>query len=235
MAKHKLSGKGLALKSPPRKRRRRPASATSPAAKSLYAVHPSVAMIQKWIHDLPIKTGRTLEQWIRHVKADGPASVKESRLWLKAEYGFGTNMAWWLAEKACGEKRKLVEDTPESYLALAPQYVEQMYAGPRAALRPLYDALIHLAGQLGGDVRICPCKTMVPLYRRHVFAQIKPATSKRIALGLALGDEPFTARLRDTGGLAKKDRITHAVSIAALSDIDLQVKRWIKQAYEGDA
>jgi hypothetical protein len=75
---------------------------------------------------------------------------------------------------------------------------------------------------------------MVPLFRRHVFAQIKPATLKRIDLGFALGEEPFTTRLRDTGGRAKKDRITHCVALTSLADIDLQVKRWLKQAYERD-
>ena len=127
------------------------------------------------------------------------------------------------------------DDTPEGYLRLAPVYVQQMYAGPKAALKPIHDELVQLARLLGDDVRICPCKTIVPFYRRHVFAQIKPAATKRIDLGLALGEEPFTARLRDTGGLAKKDRITHAVVITSLSDIDLQVKRWLKQAYERDA
>ena len=36
------------------------------------------------------------------------------------------------------------------------------------------------------DVKACPCKTMVPLYREHVFAQIKPTTNSRIDLGFAL-------------------------------------------------
>jgi hypothetical protein len=74
----------------------------------------------------------------------------------------------------------------------------------------------------------------VPLYRRHVFAQIKPATNKRLDLGFALGEEPFTSRLHDTGGLAKKDRITHSVVLTSLADFDLQVKRWLKQAYARD-
>jgi hypothetical protein len=99
----------------------------------------------------------------------------------------------------------------------------------------LHDRLIELGTSLGDDVRICPCKTIVPMYRKHVFAEIKPATLTRIDLGFALKDEPFTQRLVDTGGLAKKNRITHRVAIARLSDIDLQVKRWLKQAYELDA
>jgi len=29
-----------------------------------YTVHPGVAMVQKWIEELPGKTGRSLEEWI---------------------------------------------------------------------------------------------------------------------------------------------------------------------------
>jgi hypothetical protein len=160
---------------------------------------------------------------------------KDCREWLRKTYELGGNAAAWLAEKALARGKQPADDTPEGYLAQAPLLVEQMYAGPRAALRPIHDKLISLAREVGADVRICPCKTIVPLYRRHVFAQIKPATAKRIELGFALGDEPFTSRLRDTGGRAKKDRITHSVAITSLPDIDLQVKRWLKEAYERDA
>ena len=68
----------------------------------------------------------------------------------------------------------------------------------------------------------------------HVFAEIKPASHKRIDLGFALEDEPFTSRLVDTGGKAKKARISHKVAITTEDDIDLQVRRWLKQAYERD-
>ena len=57
-----------------------------------------------------------------------------------------------------------------------------------------------------------PARRSCPLYRHHVFAEIKPATNKRIDLGFALGEEPFTGRLLDTGGRAKKNRITHKVA-----------------------
>lgn len=192
-------------------------------------------MVQKWIDELRAKTGRTLDEWIIFLRKAGPKGEAECREWLKTEYKFGTNTAWWLAEKAFGNPLGLADDNPEAYLRSAPVYVAQMYAGAKAELRPVHDELIRLARSLGDDVRICPCKTIVPLYRRHVFAEIKPATQKRIDLGLALGDEPFTSRLLDTGGRAKKNRITHKVAMTSLSDIDLQIKRWLKEAYQRDA
>ena len=109
---------------------------------------------------------------------------------------------------------------PEAYLKAAARYVEEMYAGPKAALRPIHDRILELAFELGNDVKACPCKTIVPLYRNHVFAQIKPTTRTRIDLGFALGDTKATGRLIDTGGFAKKDRITHRIPISSLADID---------------
>jgi hypothetical protein len=243
MSKRKSAASAVAVKTAPRRRARpiTPLTAKSPIAAGaspppiIYAVHPAVAMIEKWIRDLPVKTGRTLDQWIEHIHAAGPPTERECRAWLRTAYQMGTNTAAWLADKVFAGSRGPTDDTPEGYLALAPIYVEEMYAGGKAALRPIHDHLIRIAQSLGDEVRICPCKAIVPLYRRNVFAKIRPASSRRIELGLALEEEPFTKRLRDTGGLAKGDRITHTVALTSLADIDLQVKRWLKQAYERDA
>ncbi len=210
-----------------------PRAKPQPKKKSLYGVHPGVAMIQRWVAELPAKTGRSLEQWITVVKKEGPATEKERRDWLKERHGFGTNAAWWIAERAEGKGWE--DSDPEAYLKAAEGYVEAMFAGSKAGLRPIYDALLQLGLSMGDDVKACPCQTIVPLYRQHVFAQIKPATRTRIDFGFALHDTKATGRLIDTGGFAKKDRITHRIEIKSLADIDTEVKRWLKKAYEMDA
>lgn len=90
---------------------------------------------------------------------------------------------------------------------------------------------------MGKDVRVCPCKTIVPFYREHVFAQIKPSTNSRVDLGLALAKHKgrLPKRIIDTGGLAKKDRITHRIEITSVEDIDDEVQRWLRAAYDLDA
>ena len=50
-----------------------------------------------------------------------------------------------------------------------------------------------------------------------------------------LKDTAAKGRLIDTGGFAKKDRITHRIEITSLKDIDTEVKRWLKVAYDRDA
>jgi len=201
--------------------------------KALYSVHPGVLMTQKWIAELPEKTGKTLEDWIVLVKKAGPPTEKERRDWLKQEHGLGTNSAWWIAERAEGKGGE--DGDPELYLQAAEVYVEEMFAGSKAGLRPIYDELLNLGLGVGKDVKACPCKTIVPLYRNHVFAQIKPTTRTRIDFGFALGDLKATGRLIDTGGYAKKDRITHRIPITTPADIDDEVKRWLKKAYDLDA
>lgn len=205
-----------------------PRSAPNP-----YSVHPGVLTTQSWIQTLPEKTGRSLEEWLRFIQEEGPPTEPERRDWLKAEHKLGTNSAWWLAERSVGKGEEAGD--PETYLESAPRYVEDMFAGPKAALRPIYEALLDLGRGLGPDVKACPCQTIVPLYRNHVFAQIKPATKTRIDFGFALKDTPVSGRLIDTGGFAKKDRITHRIPITSLADIDEEVRRWLKKAYEMDA
>ena len=199
---------------------------------SLYSVHPGVAMVQNWVATLKDKTGRSVDEWVKLIRKSGPPTEKERREWLKKEHGLGTNSAGWLAERAEGKGGE--EDTPESYLRAAEGYVEKQYDGPKAGLRPIYDALLKLGLGLGKDVKACPCTTMVPLYRNHVFAQIKPTTRTRIDLGFALGARQAEGRLIDTGGYAKKDRITHRIPISSLDEIDAEVKQWLRTAYEED-
>jgi hypothetical protein len=202
-------------------------------SRSLYSVHPGVSMVQDWVRTLKEKTGRSLPEWISLVKRSGPKEEAARREWLKREHGLGTNASWWIAERAEGKGGE--HEDPQSYLAAAEGWVEAMFAGGKAGLRPLYDALLDLGLSLGKDVKACPAKTIVPLYRAHVFAQLKPSTRTRLDLGLALAKaRKVPKRLLDTGGMAKGDRITHRFAIEELSDIDDEVRRWLKTAYELD-
>lgn len=188
-------------------------------------------MVQNWVATLREKTGRSLDEWLRFIQESGPETEKERRDWLKNEHKLGTNSAWWLAERSMGKGDE--EDTPEAYLAQALVYVDEMFAG-KAPLRPIYDELLALCLSIGPDVKACPGQTIVPLYRNHVFAQIKPTTKTRIDLGFALKDIPDIGRLIDTGGLARKDRITRRIPITGPGDIDDEVRHWLKVAYEMD-
>ncbi len=203
-------------------------------SRSIYGVHPGVAMMANWIATLKEKSGRTVEQWVALAKKEGPKDEKALRDWFKKEHGHGTNSAWWLAERSVGKGGE--DDTPEAYMKAAEGYVRDMFDGAKANLKPLYEALLNEAAAIGDEVKACPCKTIVPLYRNHVFAQIKPTTRTRIDLGFALAKftGKFPARLIDTGGKEKGDRITHRIPMSDPKEIDDTTRHWLRVAYDLD-
>jgi hypothetical protein len=198
-----------------------------------YDLHPSVRMAQSVIAGMKQKTGHSIDEWVRLAKKDGPDGEKQRAAWLKKEHGLGTNYAAWIASRSLG-KSNGDEDAGE-YLKHAQDYVDRMYAGPKEHLRAIYDEILMFAKTLGPDIGISPCRTIVPIYRNHVIAQVKPTTRTRIDLGFALKDAKTPKRLIDTGGFAKKDRITHRIEISSLEDFDNEAKRWMKLAYDMDA
>lgn len=201
-----------------------------------YDLHPGVAHLQSVLANFKSNTGRTVEEWVALAREVGPAEGKEFRAWLKAQ-GLGASQAGLVAQRAGTGPGRAFDDTPEGYLAAAPGFVAAQYGGRKAALRPLFEQIAQQAHALGADVRICPCATLVPFYRNHVFAQVKPFAG-RLDLGLALGDpaavEDPGGRLKNTGGFAKKDRITHKVEITSGSDLEM-AQAWLRRAYERDA
>jgi hypothetical protein len=202
--------------------------------RSRYSPHPSLDYARNVVAKMKANTGRTLEEWIALARKKGPADEARRRLWLAEEHGLGTNQAAWVTERSLGRGEELLDDA--KYLAEAERYVEELFAGPRAALRPIYERLLDEFARLDPDLRICPCQTMVPVFRRHAIAQVKPTTRTRVDLGLALGRHRgrLPARLIDTGGAAKKDRITHRIELRSPDEVDAGVRRWLKVAYELD-
>ncbi len=206
-------------------------SATAVAAR--YDVHPGVAMVQKWAAELPGKTGRSLEQWAELVKKSNLPTAKEKQEWPKATYGHGTNTAWWIVEYAEGEATW--DTDPEAYLRNAAAYVDAMFAKGKEWQRPVFEAVLAFARTLGPNVKVCPCKTIVPLYRRRVFAELRPASKTRLELALALGEVPFGGKLQPNPRAQGNDRLRHLIALTAPKDFDAAAKKWLRAAYQQDA
>ena len=100
-------------------------------------VHPEVAYQQSIIENLPDKTGKSVEQWVRLLRKSGPEGERARRDWLKKKHGLGGTTANILAGRLVG---KGAEGTDAGvYLKTAVEYVEAMYSGPKANLRPMHD------------------------------------------------------------------------------------------------
>ena len=203
-----------------------------PAPRPLYDVHPGVAMIRKWADGLPEKTGRSLDEWAELVHRSG-LDRKEQAGWLKREYGLGTMTAGQIAAYAADQQTW--DGDPDIYLEQAARYVEGLFAGPKAGLRPLFEAVVREVRKLGADAKVCPCQTIVPFYRNRVFAQARPGTKGRLELAFAFEEMPFSDRLVLNPRAKGNDRLRHLVHLAAPADLDAEVKGWLRAAYAEDA
>jgi hypothetical protein len=207
---------------------------SDPSADSeLYSVHPSVFYARSILDNLADRTGRSLEDWIQLLHEASP-DARARRNWLVREQGLGATTASMIAEQSLGMGAEKLD--PAAYLKAAAGYVDAMYSGAKAGLRPIHDSILKFARTLGSDVKVCPVKTVVPLYRRHVFAQIKPAARNRLDLGLALGKttQELPHRLEEILSMDRSDRITHRFALGTVQDFDGQVMEWLRIAYATD-
>jgi hypothetical protein len=183
-------------------------------------------MMNAITRNLPTRTGRTIEQWANLVKSKGPKTTKGRVAWLRQVHGLGDPTANVIV--AAAEDRDLAA-TYEDSDAL----VDAMYSGTKAALRPIYEATLKAARAVGKDVTASARKTYVTLTRKRQFAVIQPSTKTRVDVGFALGPVKATGRLKKTTTVGG-GRITHCIACSTPSDVDAEVKKWLKAAYEKD-
>ncbi len=99
-----------------------------------------------------------------------------------------------------------------------------------AALCPVYDRLVREVKKLGADVNVGVRKTQTTFARKHTFAIAKAPTRTRIDLGLRLPGLKPTKRLEAT--TAFSDNATHCVKLTTPQEVNGQLKKWLKAAYD---
>jgi hypothetical protein len=174
------------------------------------------------IANLKEKTGKTLEQWVAVAKRSGGAKHGEIVKVLKADHGLGHGYANLIAHETLKSSAAHAD---------AGDLVAAQYAGKKAGLKPIYDALLKAAHGFGKDVEAAPMKAYVSLRRSKQFAILQPSTAERFDLGLNLKGVPAAGRLEAAGSW--NSMCTHRVKIASAKEVDADVKAWLKKAYEG--
>jgi hypothetical protein len=177
-------------------------------------------MAQTMIDNMKAKTGKTLPQWLTIVQKSKLAKHGEIVKHLKSEFGIGHGFANLVAHHA------LKAGAPE---VGGDDLVAQQYAGPKAELRPIYDALVRAVAKFGKDVEIAPKKTYVSLRRNKQFGLIQPSTKTRVDVGLNLKGKGAKGRLEASGSF--NAMVSHRVRLASAADVDKELVDWLKAAY----
>lgn len=171
------------------------------------------------IRNIESATGRSLDEWIATVVATGLDKHGQIVTHLKSEHAFTHGNANLVAVLA----REAMAGGPRS----ADDLLATQYSGAKAGLRPIHDRLVEAATALGDGVEVVTQKTAVSLRGDTQFGVIRPASSKRVELGLNLGDTEPTGRLRSASGMC-----THRVDIGSVRDIDDELLGWLELAYQ---
>ena len=173
-------------------------------------------MTQSMIANMPGKTGKSLDDWLRIVASSGHEKHGEIVKFLKTDHAMGHGFANLVASRALNPEPVSNNDL-----------IAAQYGGAKESLRPLHDAIVDYAQTLGNDVGLAPKKTSHSLRRSKQFALITPATKSRIDLGLALKGEDATDRLETYNAMC-----SHRVRLESMDSFDDQVKDWMRLAYE---
>src|SRR4051812_1743086 len=168
------------------------------------------------------KTGKELAEWLTVIRASRRTRHGEIVKLLKEEHGVTHGYANQIALEAL---RPADAPAPGS-----DALVEAQYAGPKAALRPIYDALVARVRQFGSDVEVSPKKSYVSLRRAKQFALIQPSSATRVDVGINLKGQPPKGRLEASGSF--NAMVSHRVRVASLAEVDAELADWLRQAYE---
>ena len=176
-------------------------------------------MANAMIRNMPEKTGKTLAQWLKIVKASKLAKHGEITKFLKSEHGMTHGFANLVAHQSLGQGSG----------AATGDLVGAQYSGAKADLKPIYDRLVKAVQKFGKDVEISPKKTYVSLRRNKQFGLIKPATKTRVDVGINLKGVKPTKRLQAS---KPNGMVSHQVSVTDVKEVDAQLTRWLKDAYD---
>lgn len=179
-------------------------------------------MRAEMIQNLPEKTGKSLPEWLKLIQAAKLAKHGEIVKYLKSEHGVTHGYANQIALRALR--------FDESAEPSGEDLVDAQYAGQKAALRPIYDALIAAVRKFGRDVTVAPKKSYVSLRRNKQFAIIQPTTATRLDVGINLKGESATDRLEASGSF--NAMVSHRVRVSSKQDLNAELIGWLRKAYE---
>lgn len=171
------------------------------------------------IKNIESRTGRSMDELISLVRNSGLAKHGEIVAMLKQDLGVGHGDANLIAHQAkqASSAPKQAPDDP----------LDALYVGPKAALRPIHEALLaHMNGF--GNFETAPKQKYVSYRRKKQFAMIGPATNTRVEVGLNARDLPESPRLEK---LPAGQMCNYRVRLGDAAEVDAELMGWMRIAY----
>jgi hypothetical protein len=179
--------------------------------------------IQTQLKNIERRSGKSLDELAGIVRRSGLTKHGEIRDMLKRELGLGHGDANTLVHFVLkSDGQAAAEGKGET------EVLDEIYAGKKADLRPIHDALMARIVELGEFTR-APKKGYVSLRRNKQFAMIGPKTNDRVEVGLNVKSLPPDARLLEE---PKGKMCNYIVRVTEVNQVDDELLGWIGKAYE---
>jgi|SRR5579862_2221038 len=176
--------------------------------------------IETMARNIEEKTGTSVSEWVALARREGFEKHGQIVKWLKSKHQIGHGYANYIALQTV---KSGGDGTTEDEISV-------LFSGPKSNLKPIYDKVIAIVTKFGPDVELAPKKAYVSLRRTKQFGLLQPSTSDRLDMGLILKGIKPAGRLEASGSF--NAMFTHRVRLTSLVDVDAEVKRWLKQAYD---
>ena len=169
-------------------------------------------MFQVMKGNIEEKTGESFEHWVDLARSAELDKFKALTTHMKQAHGLTHGYAQMVAWGVLDPDRLEAGNEDQGM-------VDALYAGKKAALRPIYETLMATRSDLGEGVDVVICKTYASLRTRAQFAILAPRTNRYVDLELAM--PPGTAaddRLQPIK--SSNPKFTHRIRISDPAEVD---------------
>ncbi|GMN08556.1 hypothetical protein MTsPCn5_39460 [Croceitalea sp. MTPC5] len=173
------------------------------------------------LRNLKEKTGKTVDEWIALIEKNKLSEKEGIIYFLKKENGVGHFQAQKIFEHFTGKDSY---ENPEGF-------ADKLFHSNRS--KELYKFVKSKILALGEDIRVQPCQTYIPFYRKNQFAILTTTKDEDLILAVNLPDDFSTDRFSDTSSIGSR-RINHAVTLEKISDFDQEIERVLLTAYQNN-
>jgi hypothetical protein len=165
------------------------------------------------------QTGKDLDYWNARIKRKKFTDAQRLKEWLAGQDITGY-----------AEQLLVMEHSgyPDFLTSSADELIDRQYAD-RQQLRPIYEAIVAAAQAIGETVVQARKGYVSLLTPKRTFARIRPTTKSRIDIGLRLEGLQPRGRLEPS---RIHDTMPVQVSLTERRDLDREVLKWLRRAYE---
>jgi predicted transport protein len=171
------------------------------------------------------RTGKSLEALAAFVQESGLSKHGELVAMLKSTLGMGHGDANLLVHFV---RKSGQQDPASAQERLVDRVLDELYSGPKAALRPIHEALLAELGRVG-EFEWVPKKSYVSYRRKKQFAMVGPATNTRLEVGLNMKGVAATERLL---AMPSGQMCNYKVKLTGAEQVDAELIDWLRVAYE---